>query len=888
MNLAALGLTLSIFLAGCGGKGPARIRDAAADSAVVVVADANLNPAGRDAAPESANGDADNELDLAGAADTQSPSDAGGAMPDVSLDNESGDVSDAILGADGPSRVDAPERDDLPSLPADVIGDDADLAPPATPECFDNNPCTTDVFDGQACRHSPVSDGTACTDGNACTLGDSCQAGLCVAGTAQQGSLTELGRVDAFGIEAGTVIPIGDDRLLFVDPAYPYTVLHTVASVDDTLSVLGAEHPRPDQPFAYLPGGSTSTIANGWSGHAAFGWNSSYEVNLVTVDTNGVPTLHPSFELPLASGFLAGHLNGLTGHDDTLWACANYSFFGPASGTLFRYDIANPDAPELVQSVGLPVACGSTTLTDDGKRVYVNTSDGIYWLDLAGTDGGDTVAVDGPFGVNSGLAVVGSILLSRSSTSGVVLYDLADHSELLRIEQDGLIGSAYLPAQQVLVLARQVKTDSGYERWLQVNDARAGGAGALLDEVLLDTSGITSTWIASAGEVVVDSYSKAAFRVSEGRLVRLSLPALGGFGTLADGPGALGVWSATSWRALDISDPPHPALLSPGGLIPGHHRGLGLDIGSRPPVLLDDLGYAGDSALPRLGRVRTSSSYPHDGDALLVALRDSDAWAEGTGVGSVLLPGVQTSTLQWSSESLFRIDNPSAGQFRLQRWDQAQLLSSSATVPREDRTFTLAGMPDTAKSATSVLDFPEQGNLGLVAVGYSLSLDGGTSYNAILTWLDRSTPTTSLVEQVPVEGLRSSLRDCRVAQNRAVCLTAGQMILVERDTQPGGVVVHFASIDSSYTGLLAFDGHAIFLSRREALEVVSFATLFEWDATSGDASADGGATSDAGLPDAVRVPFSSYPLSMIETEDALVVSSLYEVVTLQPHCLDRP
>jgi hypothetical protein len=348
------------------------------------------------------------------------------------------------------------------------------------------------------------------------------------------------------------------------------------------------------------------------------------------------------------------------------------------------------------------------------------------------------------------------------------------------------------------------------------------------------------------------------------------------------------VWGTSSWRALDISDPTRPALLSPGGPIPGRRRGLGLDIGSRPPVLLDDLGYAGDSALPKLGRVRTSSSYPRDGDAFLVDLRDGAAWAQGTEVGSVLLPGVQTSMLQWSSESLFRIDNPSAGQVRLQRWDQAQLLSSSTAVPREDRTFTLAGMPDTARSATSLVDFPEHGDLGLVAVGYYLSLDGGTSYNAILTWLDRSTPATSLVEQVPVEGLSSGLRDCRVAQNRVVCLTARQMILVERGAQPGAAAVHLADMDSPYTGLLAFDGHSILLSKRDALEVVSFTTMLGWGPASGDASADGGAVGDAGLPDAVRIPFSSYPLSMIETEDALVVSSLYEVVTMQPHCLDRP
>ncbi len=55
--------------------------------------------------------------------------------------------------------------------------------PGSTVPIDDNNPCTTDSCDPVAgVKHTPVTNGTACTDSNACTQTDTCQNGTCTGG----------------------------------------------------------------------------------------------------------------------------------------------------------------------------------------------------------------------------------------------------------------------------------------------------------------------------------------------------------------------------------------------------------------------------------------------------------------------------------------------------------------------------------------------------------------------------------------------------------------------------------------------------------------------------------------------------------------------------------
>ncbi len=51
--------------------------------------------------------------------------------------------------------------------------------------CDDDNVCTVDSWNGIACEHDPVEDGTVCdSDGDGCTVVDACGGGVCVPGSA--------------------------------------------------------------------------------------------------------------------------------------------------------------------------------------------------------------------------------------------------------------------------------------------------------------------------------------------------------------------------------------------------------------------------------------------------------------------------------------------------------------------------------------------------------------------------------------------------------------------------------------------------------------------------------------------------------------------------------
>jgi hypothetical protein len=857
----AFGALAIVCLAGCGNIRKARPHDAGIDRPPLVDGRGKPGETG-DGARKDLGNDPTEPADVAG----ETAGD--GHALDLARDPIDTDTRLDALGEVASVSPDTAEPWDV------VVGIDANIGGEGeaggVAECADDNPCTVDRFDGTTCIHTPAPNGLPCSDGDLCTLADRCEDGICVGGTAQHGAMAELGRVEAFGTEEGLVLPTGDDRILFVDPAYPKTVVHSTRIVGDGLTVDGADNPRSDQPFAFIADNS-SMAHTGWPGYAAFGWTGGDTVSLITVDGTGKPVLHERFELQLSQGFLSGSLNGLVGSQTGLWVCVNYASFGPAAGTLVRYDLADPDAPIDAQVVPLTVKCGSLAISSDGKRVYANTPNGVLWFDATATDAQGNVTIKGPFGANSGLWVYGSTLLARGTTAAV-LYNEADQSELLRVEQPGLVGATYLPSQQVLVLMRQEQVDGGYRRWLQVRDAKPTGGGALLDEVLLDIGAITAARIPTSDDVVFDFRSKAAFRVEQGKLKRLSLPMLGGLGALAADVGTLSAWSPTAWRALDVSDLAHPSFTGPGGPVIGRQRALGLDIGSAETILIDDPGYVDNTMRPRLGVVSADSSYAKRNDALVLALRDGKAWAETTDKGQVLLAGSEPSTLAWSSDSLFRVSSQEPGQLRLRRWDRALLVPSEVPVqPREDRTFAIAGMPSGIK-ASSTLDFPAHGDVGLAVASYALTLDGSIENDAALLWIDHASPQSSLLEQVSVTGLRSAIDGCRVAGERAVCSGFDMLILVERGAQPRQIRLGTESF-----AILAFDGKAIYLSRSDGLQVVSF------DRLASEQPADGGLV-DVAAP---LVRFSHYPLAIAETPGGLVVASAHEAVVLSPECAGR-
>lgn len=860
-------LTVIGFL-GCGGTHAARPRDSGADNPATVyevhaVLDGPAALEGGDHGPEAAGQDGLGEL-----------RDGARAVVDTAADVGREQVADAV--DDTPVDGDDGARDaPLDVVPAILV--DANAAEAASneagssvpPECSDNDPCTVDRFDGIACTHISVADGTPCSDGNLCTLGDRCQSGVCIAGATSHGSLTELARLDSFGTEAGIVVPTRDGRIVFVDPASPMTVIHTVSIANDVLTVLGADYPRVDQPLA---GMVSKALNTGWPGYvASAGGDDDWTVSLATVDESGKPSLHPSFHLPFD-----GNLNGLAGYQKTLWVCENLPGTGPpfggtGAGSIFLYDLSDPDAPTLVQTImknGL--TCGSLAVSADGKRVYFNTGDGIYWFDPSVTNTYGYVVNNGPFGANSGLTMVGSTLVARGASS-VVLYNESDQTKWLEIDQSGLLGAAYIPSQQALVLMKYEQTNGTYQRRLQLRDASPSGEGAVLDEVLLDTSSIAAGRIPSNDDIVFDVRSKAAFRVSNGKLKRLSLPMLGGNAVFAPDAHSLGAWSPTAWRSIDVSDPAHPAWMQPGGPVIGRSRGIGLDIGSAAPVLVDDPSDLYWPMPPQLGRVGVGSSQQSTGP-LGLALRDGKSWSQSTDLGTLLLDGNEWSTLQWSSESLFAMESWQAQQIRMRRWDRALLVPSGLPVsPREDRVFVLADLPaDVGIGLT--MDFPEHSDVGLIVAHHTVEYD---VYAADFLWIDRSTTSMRVIDQVSLSSLTSVFTDCRVSGLRTVCLTGDEMILVERGAESGNATIKRLPLDPAAGAILAFDGSTFYLSRANALAAVSFDRAVHTDAV------------DGGLANVPTIPFSYYPLAIAEMPGVLVVASQYEVVTLVPECAGR-
>jgi hypothetical protein len=790
------------------------------------------------------------------------------------------------------AALDMVEFADAPiDTPVDANVARADLGAgeaPLAPLCSDNNPCTADLFDGTQCTHAAVANGTRCDDGSLCLLAGSCQDGRCAGGTSITGTMAELGRLDSFGHEHGIVVSTGDGHILFADRVDYDAVLHTAHFDNESLVVEKAVYPDPNDDN-YLPNIDYGSVLHvGWPGHVATSTANTESVFLITIDQAGVPTLHPQLTVPASGGFLMGNVNGLAGWGSDLWVCVNYSFFGPASGTLIRYDITDPGKPIISQAINSPSDCGSLAVSPDGRRVYFNSTKGIYWFDPdsavsadagasadADTDdtadagasadaGGGRVVVHGPFGVNSGLTMFGSTLMSRADGS-VVLYDATDQTEILRVTQAGLTGSTYLPEQQLLVLMRREKqTDGLFKFWLYVQPSDGG---AVSDEVLLGDVGMTATRLPTSGDVVFEPRSKVAFRVVGGKLKRLSLPMLGGFGTLTGSGQSVEAWSPTAWHSIDVSNPSNPTWLEPGGPVPGRVRATGIDVGMT--ALLDDPGFADQYTPPRPGRVVANASYLRQQDSLVLAVRDGKLWSQTTDVGSVLLAGKQVSVLAWSAESLYRFDTATPLEAHLRRWDSALLVPSLTPVPAsEDLTIPLLDLPTSAKPTQNIsLDFPPMGNVGLAEIPYTVSGDGGSIGTTLLVWIQRSPLQVLFTTSLPDLAF-----DCRMAQQRAACVSSTQLFLVEMGSDAQSTVVRQIPLprpDDSYVGILGFDGLSGYLSERDALRAFAFDSTAEQ------------------LANAPTIKFSHYPLTMTDVPGALVVASNHELVTLSPQCLGR-
>lgn len=741
-------------------------------------------------------------------------------------------------------------------------------APPGPPHCADRNPCTTDLHDGSQCVSDPVADGSPCSDGDPCTIGDTCVAGTCTAGSRSQANLKELGRVRTFATDAGAVIEVSPDRLLFVDPAESNSIWHSARVGSETLTIEAASFPS-DRTRAVPYSFRSIAPRAGWPGHAAIGSNYSEYVHVVTIALDGSLSFHPPLELPRSGGFLVGQLNGLAGHGHQLWACVNYAFFGPPSGALFGYDLTDPDAPVLVHRVGMPaVDCGSIAVTADGSRVFVNSSRGIHWFDPAVRDDAGNILVNAPFGTNSGIAIFGDKLLARG-VDAVVLYDVASRTPLLTIAQPGLTAATYVPEHEILALIRTTQTGNAYERTLAIHDARQAASGAALDEVLLDRDDtvLSAERIPAVGGFIVDPRTKATFRVGSAReLVRVATPEFGG--THALGRSATGVqaWSTTSLRAVDLSDPASPAWTPGGGPELGRTRRAGLDLTATPPTLVS-WNVSDSFQAPLADRQLINSSTRTKEGAIPLVLREWGAQGS-TEAGEVLLLGTEPGALQWTDDALYRLDALAPPRGILRAWDRTRLLPGSAPVPPSRVVeFTTSAAPANARNFEASLDFPDSANVGLGVLKYIVQAEPVT-YAIRFYWFDRSEDPPQLLEEYEyVDSASGSVHDCRVAGARVACVTkyGGDLLLLERQ-ESGPPTARLVDAEYASRSILKFDGGFLYLADARGLVVVP------WNITA------------EAMSTAPRIPFASYPMASLESDSGLVVASSHELVTIQPAC----
>ena len=652
---------------------------------------------------------------------------------------------------------------------ADAGRDESDAGPvPAV--CDDGNACTTDTVADGACRFDPVADGTPCDDGDLCTLGDGCQTGACSAGDRASGELAVLGRVDNL---SGRRLALGQGRFVVVTVEDLFRgrvqVVRRTANGLDTLSTWQGE-------LTFVILGDDDILAHAFddTGLVAVSATSEHTLRLFTAGDEEV--------VPRGTLELTGQVTSMSGRGDRLWLCTG-NFITGYQVTLV--DVADPDAPVEVGGMSLGgTACGSTAVSQDGKRVYVNTAGGVRFVDASPLDSGGDPILSDVFAPTAGVSVSGDRLLLMEPTAVRILSEPA-LDELVSVPVARPRAAALFGDRLLVEGHRAVGGDS------EVFVAWYDASGVLLDQAVLATfigAPVASTFrSASDGDTLLTGTH--AFDLTGDRLDPLRLPALLPLRTLARSAGGLRTYHASGAAALDVADATAPAYAAGGAFAdPRPILTVALDSSIPAAAFAGGLGQGFEDAT----RVTLDPSNPYFADPLPIDRWTLDDAADLVGEDRVTLAHQGSSQLFTAGDVLYRYQHTAPAAFQ-GTWLPG-LASGATAVPFFD--LEISASTTTRRG----LDVDPRARIAV------LSTETAPDQAALLFY-DLSSAPPALVGQIETDELHPQLR---VSGRRVAAIGSQSVVFFDIDE---GEVSRLELPEAFEIQLLAFDGTVAYLTQ---------------------------------------------------------------------------
>jgi len=536
-------------------------------------------------------------------------------------------------------------------------------------------------------------------------------------------------------------------------------------------------------------------------------------------------------------------ITSMLGHAQQLFVCTNFSFFTTPVGTLHWIDVTNPDAPVEITSGSLGSQCGSLAVSEDGKRLYVNTANGVRFTDLsAWSSGALTFATDPIVSTSAGLALRGNTLLARTSDQ-IHLLDEATHVELSSFTVPGAHAAGFTDAGIFVQGDRAL--GAGREYFIALYTQ----AGALLQERILANYAynrdITSAKPAVSARYVTDTVDDRIFDVSGGSFHPISEPRVGSLYHLFAGRDAVHARGLYNAQRIDVTDPSKPSIVA-GGPDGDPAIGIKLDESLSPAALIPE--FDPTSIHPPYDFVEVRALAGHT-NATTIQRFTVDANERHVAAGSIQLPGGDAQLLA-AGDYVYRIVKISGNQ-HVQRWLTSDLRAGVA-APALDLDL---GVP------TAAFAVDPNARMAVAANGSSVQ------------WIDLSVDPPAITVTPVSSGPNDNLK---VRGHRLVGSIDGSNIgfmeLGSSDVQ----VVNDAAYHGAYVeDILAFDGNVAYLS----VDVPGTPDLV------GSAALQivkRGAPAEQALVSEVRMP--GLPTALVAMDSSLVVGSASQLVTLAPHC----
>lgn len=730
------------------------------------------------------------------------------------------------------------------------------------PNCDDDNPCTEDGVSEGECESVPLADGTPCDDGELCTLGDECVSGACVSGQPVTGDVEELARLNSFGTQG--VVSGGDGRYVFFEASGEDVLFTLVRMLDDQVTVLDTEHVSDlifiDYQHAAVP---AAYLGDGLVGIAT---DYSDGVKLLDVSSDSI-VVRPQLLLPY--DVETPHPRSFTRQGDRLWVCANTFFFG---GILYLGDLSDPEAPEVTATFSVPT-CGAVAGSPDGERLYLNTSGGVYPIDVSHVDDDGLIEAGDIIAPNSGLAIVGSRLLLREPDR-VEIWNEADWSVQTTI-LGATTGSALLEDRLFIQGART--TEDGVENFLSLYDV--SGEAALLDDLVLETdAGSLPSWAQGQSARLAADYAhaihyntKRVFHVVGESFQELNVPGLGSLQYLGmTGGGAVALGPARA-QWIDLLDPTAPSFLE-NQTLPSRFAY------TASPVVFDSLTagqiHWGYGSLSSPDQVELYGPTRMTGVGPTVPIRKRKLALGAEAQETQFQIARNDVLLHPEGDDLYRLVLPPRGTVsaRLERFALDALPEAGEDIgPPLDALEFQEEIEDLLPNSWPSARFDVDAAAQTAIVSLSATHDDSTG-EGFLYWLDLSVSPPVVVEKTPFEQRISALR---VSGDRAalildpvVCCNA-ELVFLQREL---GQVADFGDNPDlgSVSTLLAFDSHALYAGSGGDYYGGTLYVI-PWGPADGEIS---------------MFPLLTRPTSVTSTPTGIVVGSQNELVTLHPYCLE--